>query len=187
MLACVWSPLHCFILSAWISLFELATTDVLFLTGVGMPFSSMVMPRAQKSKFTRSAPSKNSNWLTSASCHEEAEKGCSNMNFLPSAACFRHMYTAKVRCFTASLSCLRTSPASLFSSVKFWKVLNMVHGGEATRSHGFSSSHLFIAFFWLLILEKSHGTPSSSTVVRSMADPAFWPRACAIAVILGGE
>ena len=67
---------------------------------------------------------------------------------------------------------------------------NAVHVGEPTRRYGFSSCTLRIAALRLAAMLKSHGTPFSSAVVRSNANPAENPRlGCLLAmdVTLGGE
>ena len=81
-----------------------------------------------------------------ASCHEEAEAGCSRANILPSIACFLQMNTAKAMCLIAlSILAMNSFSSCLFID-RFWRALNIVQGGDAMTSHGFSCSHFLIAF-----------------------------------------
>ena len=62
------------------------------------------MPSWQKSNLERNTPS-----LPSISCiifvpHELAPEGCSNMNNLPAASCFRHKHRANRMCIIASFN-----------------------------------------------------------------------------------
>ena len=121
-------------------------------------------------------PSRSETLCTHLSLHESACAGCSCKNNRPRFICLLYSSQTNSICFTASSRRLRNASGSLVV-ILFIRCheLNATHIGLPTSRSGSSSSKSFSARLRRSGLEKSHGTPFSSHVVMSRADPGQIP------------
>ena len=158
-----------------------------FFTGLPHPSS---WPYWHRSPTTRSTSSWSSTSSIGTSFHDLAVSGCSCRKYRPASSCARSSSHINSMCTMAAVCSRRTTSGSRFLSLIACHEQKRVQGGDPIRNIGFSLKNLALAACRRSAMLKSHGTPNSSVVVRSMEKPGAMPRCLsfpAAAATLGGE